>query len=65
MSKELSLSDSSKDSEKKPRRNIQDCKFWRPRGKKTHYCTIDSDNPFKQCHGVCKEFCPRIAASQE
>lgn len=43
----------------KKRRNIQDCKFWKPRGKKTHYCSIDENDPLKQCYGVCKQFCSR------
>lgn len=43
----------------KKRRNIQDCKYWNPRGKKTHYCSIDEDYPLKQCYGVCKQFCSR------
>jgi hypothetical protein len=38
------------------RRKIQDCKFWKPRGKKTHYCSIDENDPLKQCYGVCKLF---------
>jgi len=43
----------------KKRRSIQNCKFWKPRGKKTHYCSIDENNPLKQCYGVCKLFCGR------
>ena len=43
----------------KKRRNIQDCKFWKPRGKKTHYCSIDENDTLKQCYGVCKLFCSR------
>jgi hypothetical protein len=43
----------------KKRRNIEDCKFWKPRGKKTHYCSIDKNEKFKQCYGVCKQFCSR------
>lgn len=38
------------------RRKIQDCKFWKPRGKTTHYCTIDKNDPIKRCFGVCKMF---------
>ena len=41
----------------KKRRNIQDCKFWKPRGEKTHYCSIDENDQLKQCYGVCKQFC--------
>lgn len=43
------------------RRSIKDCKFWRPRGKKTHYCTIDENNPLKQCYGVCDQFCSVVS----
>jgi hypothetical protein len=43
----------------KKRKNIQDCKFWKPRGKKTHYCSINENEPLKQCYGVCKQFCSR------
>ena len=43
----------------KKRRNIQDCKFWKPRGKKTHYCSIDNNDQLKQCYVVCKQFCSR------
>ncbi len=43
----------------KKRRNLQDCKFWKPRGKKTHYCTIDESDPLKRCYKVCKSFCAR------
>jgi hypothetical protein len=43
----------------KKRRKIQDCKFWKPRGKKTHYCSIDENDSLKQCYGVCKLFCFR------
>lgn len=45
--------------EVKKRRNIQDCKFWKPRGRKTHYCSIDNTDPLKQCYGVCKLFASR------
>jgi hypothetical protein len=41
------------------RRNIQDCKFWKPRGRKTHYCTVEPNEPSKQCYGVCKLFVSR------
>lgn len=41
------------------RRNIKDCKYWNPRGKKTHYCSINENEPFKQCYGVCKQFCKK------
>ena len=40
----------------KNKRNKLDCKFWKPRGKTTHYCTIDSKDPIKRCYGVCKDF---------
>lgn len=43
----------------KKRRNIKDCKFWKPRGKQTNYCAIDEKEPLKRCFGVCKEFCNR------
>lgn len=38
------------------RRNIKDCKHWKPRGKTTHYCKIDKTDPLKRCYGVCKKF---------
>lgn len=41
---------------KKKRRKIQECVFWKPRGKKTHYCTLDVADPIKRCYGVCKHF---------
>lgn len=40
----------------KKRRNIKDCKYWKPRGKTTHYCTIENNDPLKRCYGVCKDF---------
>lgn len=40
----------------KPKRNRTDCKFWKPRGKTTHYCGIDVCDPLKRCFGVCKLF---------
>ena len=41
----------------KRRRKLTDCKYWKPSGKKTHYCTVDENNQLKQCYGVCKLFC--------
>lgn len=43
--------------EKKKRRSLKDCKYFKPRGKRTHYCTINDKDKFKQCYGVCKDFC--------
>lgn len=40
----------------KPKRNRTDCKFWKPRGKTTHYCNINACDPLKRCFGVCKSF---------
>ena len=38
------------------RRNKLDCQYWKPRGKTTHYCTIDENDPLKRCYGVCKKY---------
>lgn len=38
------------------KRNKLDCKFYKPRGKTTHYCTIDHKDPIKRCFGVCIDF---------
>ena len=43
----------------KKKRNKLDCKFWKPRGKTTHYCTINTKDPIKRCFGVCKDFVDR------
>lgn len=43
----------------KKKRKRDDCAFWKPRGKKTSYCTIDCNDPLKQCYGVCQKFTPR------
>ena len=41
---------------RKKRRNKLDCQYWKPRGKTTHYCTIDENDPLKRCYGVCKKY---------
>ena len=38
------------------RRNKLNCQYWKPRGKTTHYCTIDENDPLKRCYGVCKNY---------
>ena len=38
------------------RRNKLNCQYWKPRGKTTHYCTIDEKDPLKRCYGVCKNY---------
>ena len=53
------LQSSNSSSSSKKRRNRDECKFWKPRGKKTSYCTIDCNDPLKQCYGVCPKFMPR------
>jgi hypothetical protein len=40
----------------KKRRNRDECKFWKPIGKKTSYCTIDCNDTLNQCYGVCPKF---------
>ncbi len=38
------------------KRNIKSCIFFKPRGKSTHYCTIDEKEPLKRCYRVCKDY---------
>ena len=38
------------------KRKLTDCIYYKPRGKKTHYCTIDIKDPLKRCYGVCKMY---------
>ena len=45
-----------KGNDMKKRRNIKDCKYWKQRGKVTHYCTIDDNDPLKRCYGICNKF---------
>lgn len=53
------------DSEVVKRRKIQDCRFWSPRGKKTHYCSVDKNLPGTQCYGVCKLFVNRTSSNED
>lgn len=49
----------------KKKRNKFDCKYWKPRGKRTHYCTKDPCDKLRQCYGVCKDFINREYNNEE
>jgi hypothetical protein len=40
----------------KPRRSKLNCKYWKYRGSKTHYCTIDENDKLKRCYKICNKF---------